>query len=187
MRKKISKYLSNALLVFIILVLFIPSWRLKFRTTWMKLFMSDVEFVDNGRTSTSIDFPMFDSNDVLLNFQSLKGKPTILSFWRTWCAPCRAELPEIAKITEHYKGDLQVIYLTNETFEVIQGAGISVKEYPFIRYSPYQSADFEVDAFPTLFLLDKDLNIVSKITGGGNLLNDSNIDLINSLILEANT
>lgn len=49
-----------------------------------------------------------------LAFQPVKlsayGKrPTIISFWATWCAPCLEELPVLQKINDKYKGDLQVL------------------------------------------------------------------------------
>lgn len=183
--KRFWKYLSNALLVFIVLILFIPSWRLQFQTISAQIFMGEAEFEDTSRTPTTDDFPIFNVNDELTNFRSLEGKPIVLTFWRTWCAPCRAELPELKELKNHFQDKIHLVSLTNESFEIINEAGVDIIDYPFIRYSPYDSKDFKIEAFPTLFLLDAQLKIVSKITGGGNLLNDSNISLINSLILES--
>ena len=28
------------------------------------------------------------------------GKPTVLNFWATWCAPCRVEMPHLAALAE---------------------------------------------------------------------------------------
>nr|MBA3641771.1 TlpA family protein disulfide reductase [Acidobacteriota bacterium] len=33
-----------------------------------------------------------------------KGKVLLLDFWATWCAPCIAELPNVKKVYEAYRG-----------------------------------------------------------------------------------
>ena len=31
------------------------------------------------------------------------GRPTVLSFFATWCVPCRAEMPELDTLSQSYK------------------------------------------------------------------------------------
>lgn len=33
---------------------------------------------------------------------TLKGSIAVISFWATWCTPCREELPRLSKLTEQY-------------------------------------------------------------------------------------
>jgi thiol-disulfide isomerase/thioredoxin len=33
---------------------------------------------------------------------SLRGSIAVVSFWATWCAPCREELPRLSKLTQDY-------------------------------------------------------------------------------------
>lgn len=36
-------------------------------------------------------------------FSQWKGKPLIVNFWARWCAPCRTEIPELAKLQQRFK------------------------------------------------------------------------------------
>ena len=35
----------------------------------------------------------------------LRGRPLLLNFWATWCAPCVQELPEVAQFGREFKGE----------------------------------------------------------------------------------
>ena len=37
------------------------------------------------------------------------GKPVVLNFWATWCAPCRKEMPHLAELQDAMADDIAVL------------------------------------------------------------------------------
>ncbi len=58
--------------------------------------------VDVGDTPFAIKAT--DINGQPLTLDQYKGKVVLLDFWATWCAPCRAELPNLKAAYDKYKG-----------------------------------------------------------------------------------
>jgi thiol-disulfide isomerase/thioredoxin len=85
----------------------------------MRLFQVIITFVliatvcraqarDRSELSTAADslltgnITLHDSSGVVVRLSDLRGKPIILNFWATWCAPCRSELPWLEEIQKQY-------------------------------------------------------------------------------------
>ena len=97
--------------------------------------------------------------------------PTVITFWATWCKPCRKELPELQKLADTYG---------EQGFSVIGVNGDGPVDQAKIR--PYVKAlgfDFtvipdpdgeirrrmQVEVFPTSFLVDREGKIVHRQVG----------------------
>lgn len=50
------------------------------------------------------DYAFFDSAGKPVKLADLKGKVVVLNIWATWCAPCVAEMPTLAKLQAAYAG-----------------------------------------------------------------------------------
>jgi thiol-disulfide isomerase/thioredoxin len=95
------------------------------------------------------------------------GKPHLLFFWATWCAPCKASLPEVLAF-EHDRG-AQVIAITDEPAEELDAFFGRWKE-PFpatVAVDELRRAfqTYAVSGTPTFVLLDGAGHVQSEATG----------------------
>ena len=104
-----------------------------------------------------------------LSLSEARGKIVLLNFWATWCAPCRAEIPDLIKLQKKYEGKLQIIGLSDDTGsadsvrDFVKKAGMN---YPIAFASPELEAKFGgVMGLPTSFLIDPDGRVVQKHVG----------------------
>jgi peroxiredoxin len=59
------------------------------------------------------DFVLESLSGESIQLEDYRGKPVLLNFWATWCAPCRLEMPAFQSRFEEYKGELAVVAVNN--------------------------------------------------------------------------
>lgn len=111
----------------------------------------------------------------LLTSEDLKGRVTVLDFYGTWCKPCIAELPELARVRDHFSANAQVqFFIVNSD----QGGDTPEKARRFIkRYGngfsfgydhnrkTYKAIGLSGAGVPSLVILDKRGNVRLKHVG----------------------
>ena len=89
-----------------------------------------------------------------------------LSFWATWCPPCRAEMPNIQNLYNEYGSKMSFVLVSNEENNVLTGYleqnGFDMPVYRMIQNPPQI---LQSSSIPTTFLIDRDGNIVVRKKG----------------------
>jgi len=126
-----------------------------------------IRFVANAGPMPSVELRDLDGNRI--SREALAGKIVLLSFWATWCAPCRAEIPEMMALQSHYKDQLQIIGVSVDDsskeklkkFVLRQGLN-----YPVVMQNDKLVAAYGgIAALPTTFVVSPDGRVVQKHMG----------------------
>ena len=68
--------------------------------------------VGPGVVAPEIDLPALGGGRVKLS--ALKGHAVVISFWGTWCPPCREEFPELVAAEKQYRDAGLVVLAVNQ-------------------------------------------------------------------------
>ena len=103
-----------------------------------------------------------------------KGQVVYLSFWASWCVPCRQEMPYLAQLWERHR-DQGFRVMAINVDEDVEAARAFVEEYniPFpvlLDTDKSVSSSYRVPGFPTHFIVDRRGRI--RFSGLGFNLND---------------
>lgn len=56
----------------------------------------------NHKSAPAADLPLIDLTGYNQIFAKYRGKPVLVTFWATWCEPCRDEFPMIVELAKQY-------------------------------------------------------------------------------------
>lgn len=183
-KKKIWKYLLNALLLLVLLTLFIPSWRREFQSWFTIWTLAEVEFTQDDSSplpQEQRNWELFSADGRLHNFANFEGKPIVVQFWATWCTYCKAAFPDLGELRENFNNEIVFVAPTLESVDVLNESGYA-EDYDFLYSTQTYPEHFQVKAYPTLVILDKEMNVVYTMEGAGDINNEKNIQFLKGLL-----
>jgi thiol-disulfide isomerase/thioredoxin len=128
-----------------------------------------------------------DLDDKPVALDRYKGKPLVVNFWARWCAPCRAEIPELIKFRAANKGRVEVL-----------GIGIEDKAEPAKEFAKAHDMDYPVfiarekgiplmqvlgnskGGLPYTLFIDRNGHVVDKKMG---LIRKADLDAVQDALL----
>lgn len=105
------------------------------------------------------DFELLSLSGDRVRLDDQRGKPVLINFWATWCAPCVLEMPNIQKYYEKFPGEFVVLAVNagesqeavkrfvadmGLTFDILLDRGGKVQEL------------YHIQGYPTSFFLDRE-------------------------------
>jgi peroxiredoxin len=101
-----------------------------------------------------------------------RGKKTVVvSYWASWCGPCKVELPELREFYKRYhKADanfeILAISIDEQKADAEKYAAAEKLPFPVLFDPQSKTADaYSVEGIPTLFVIDKSGKIVHAHAG----------------------
>ena len=121
----------------------------------------------NGNTIPAVDVKTVDGKTVNTSKFSNDGKPIIISFWATWCKPCKKELDAIGEEFSDWQKEtgVKLIAISIDDARSAAKVGPDVKEKGW-DYEVYidENSDFKramnVNNIPHTFIVDGNGKIV---------------------------
>lgn len=125
--------------------------------------LEEVDLV--GRTAPAFELEMLGEGTFRLEDQ--RGRKVILSFWASWCGPCRDELPALSELARE-RPELAIFAVNVDRDPAAARRFLSQVQVDLpVVWDPESLAlgQYEVLSMPTMFLLDENLTVKFRKTG----------------------
>jgi thiol-disulfide isomerase/thioredoxin len=118
------------------------------------------------------NYAFVDASGKKLTPADFKGKVVVMNLWATWCAPCKLEMPTLAKLAQEYAGKpVAVVAVSIDTPEALdQAKAFIAQNAPLTFYSdtaaklPWALKP-QAAGMPTTLILGKDGLERGRISG----------------------
>lgn len=124
------------------------------------------------KTIPSIDVKTLDGKAVNIQDYTNTGKITVLSFWATWCSPCKKELNAISDVYDQWQEDydMQLVAVTIDNSRAVRKVKPMVDGFSWdyivlsdVNEDLKKALNFQT--VPQTFLIDQEGNIVYAHSG----------------------
>ncbi|PQJ74694.1 TlpA family protein disulfide reductase [Polaribacter gangjinensis] len=116
-----------------------------------------------------------------------KKKYTIIDFWGTWCKPCREQIPTLKEFYDKNKDQINIISIAydknlNDVIQYTAKNKMNWSQYFYHRNNGKGIiSDLRIIFYPTLLLVDSEMNILFKESGTSDLKEVNKILEINKV------
>lgn len=136
----------------------------------------DSAMMDPGaklRGKAAPGFTLKDLDGKKVSLADYKGRPVLVNFWATWCAPCKVEMPWFEELRKQYAAQgFEILGLTDDAdagkdviAKVAKKTGVT---YPILLTDgKVQTAYGGLDYLPMSFYVDRNGTIVEVTAGLG--------------------
>jgi thiol-disulfide isomerase/thioredoxin len=131
-----------------------------------------------------------------VSLADLRGSVVLLNVWATWCPPCRAEMPSMQRLQDHFRDeDFRVVAVSIDAQRGRQDRGgrpggdvraftDSLRLDFDVWLDPAGSIErvYRTTGVPESFLIDRDGRIVKKVIGATEWDSAAHLELVQRLL-----
>lgn len=124
-----------------------------------------------GSTAPDLELPFLESEGTAPIYDG-EAEVTVVSFWASWCPPCRAEHPDLVAAADVLGPDgvrfvaVDTRDRVDDAIEFLDTYGRSDHQDVVVDADDLANIEFGVWGLPETFFLDRDGVIVGKVAGG---------------------
>lgn len=115
------------------------------------------------------------------------GKILVVTFWASWCGPCKAELPILENLQNAGKGSIQVVAVNTEErdqFRRVARALAALKLQVTHDTGKWASGSYGVKGIPHMVIIGRDGKVRNVHRGYGEGMIPQLVDEINAALAE---
>lgn len=116
------------------------------------------------------NFNVKDMDGKRVDLDSIKGKVVLLNFWASWCGPCKAEMPSLERLYNHFdEKDFTIFAVSSYDDPAAMTDFFKKNGYTFPGYHDFNhegSQTYGIQSIPTTYFINKKGEIVAGILGG---------------------
>jgi peroxiredoxin len=129
-------------------------------------------FAQDGKTLPSVEVRTLDGQTIDIQQYAQDGKITVLSFWATWCTPCKKELDAMADLYPYWQEDynVEIVAVTIDTQRQLAKVKPMVESKGWV-YTILSDANQQLQnamnfqTIPQTFVVDQNGDIVYSHSG----------------------
>jgi len=130
--------------------------------------IAQAKLLKPGNPIPVVNYP--DDKGALQAFEQFKGKYLLIDFWASWCGPCRAAVPKVKQLYDHYKDKgFEVVSISIDDSKTAWQKAMEEEKMPWQQWlSPDKNKTMQTflfSAIPTLYLVDRQGRIIGSYTG----------------------
>jgi thiol-disulfide isomerase/thioredoxin len=116
------------------------------------------------------NFALKDLSGKTVKLSDYRGKVVLVTFFATWCGPCKLEMPQLKKFRdEHRAKGVEVLAINTDDFNQRSRVAPFVAEanldMPVLFEDPAQLTSYDYSGIPALYVIDRAGNVVHARTG----------------------
>jgi cytochrome c biogenesis protein CcmG, thiol:disulfide interchange protein DsbE len=129
------------------------------------------------------EFTVTDSQRTV-SLSQFKGKPVVLNFWASWCAPCVEEMPSLVQLQKIMGDKVTILAVSEDADDKAYRQFVQDHNVDLLTVrDPKEAANtlYGTFKFPETYIIDKDGVIRRKFIGATDWTNPEIVDYLNKL------